>query len=61
MSGNKSKKEKNNIPNPGTNEAIEAGCTCPVMDNNYGRGAYGQEGVYWYNASCSVHQLDSEE
>lgn len=25
-------------PNPGSNEAIDQGCTCPVLDNAHGRG-----------------------
>ena len=43
------------IPNPATKEAIKAGCICPVMDNEYGRGYMGQEGVFVYNANCPVH------
>lgn len=54
--------EKNDkIPNPGTEEAIEMGCTCPVMDNNYGQGAYGQEGVYWYSADCPIHNPEKDD
>ena len=53
--------EENKIPNPGTTEAIEMGCMCPVMDNNYGQGAYGREGVYWYSADCPIHKWVDEE
>jgi hypothetical protein len=28
-------------PNPGSDEAIKAGCRCPRMDNAYGRGYLG--------------------
>ena len=28
-------------PQPGSNAAIDAGCTCPVMDNGHGRGYMG--------------------
>lgn len=42
-------------PNPGTREAGEAGCTCPVMDNSYGKGYMGQEGVFVYTMSCPIH------
>ena len=27
--------------NPGSDEAIAAGCTCPVIDNGHGRGYMG--------------------
>lgn len=26
------------VPNPGSDEAVAEGCTCPVIDNGYGRG-----------------------
>ena len=42
-------------PSPGTQAAIDAGCTCPVMDNCRGRGYHGQAGVYVYNSRCPVH------
>lgn len=44
-------------PNPGSKTAIEAGCTCPVMDNEYGAGYMGMEGVYVYSAGCKLHRL----
>ena len=43
------------IPTPGSKEAIEQGCICPVMDNEYGRGYMGQEGVFIYSTGCPVH------
>jgi hypothetical protein len=44
-------------PNPGSNEAIKQGCTCPVMDNCHGAGAYGNGEKYgfWYNMACLIH------
>lgn len=44
--------------NPGSDEAIEAGCTCPVSDNGYGKGAgwdvpLGE--VFWVNGDCPLH------
>lgn len=42
-------------PTPGSKEAIEQGCICPVMDNNYGEGYMGQEGVFIYSTGCPVH------
>ena len=41
--------------NPGSSEAIGAGCTCPVMDNCNGRGYQGQEGVFVMSGTCPIH------
>lgn len=42
--------------NPGSAEAIEAGCTCPRMDNANGRGIPGPDGTLFYYASdCPLH------
>jgi len=41
--------------NPGTQEAIDAGCKCPVTDNGYGQGYMGQAGVFVYNMECEIH------
>lgn len=43
------------LPNPGSREAIDAGCTCPVMDNGYGRGYMGMDGVFVYTMECPIH------
>ena len=53
-------------PNPGTNEALDAGCTCPVLDNRHGLGIpMGDKGevVFWYTANCPIHMafVDGEE
>jgi len=37
---------------PGSPEAIQNGCTCPVLDNHNGEG---QDGAFWINAECPVH------
>ena len=45
-------------PNPGSQEAIKLGCTCPVIDNHYGEGAYNDESgmpLFWMNDDCPVH------
>lgn len=47
-------------PNPGTPEAIDAGCTCPVMDNNHGQGVPTRwpepsEPSFWFSKGCPVH------
>ena len=51
-----SEKEK---PNPGSLEARKAGCKCPVLDNEYGRGS-GRTGTagqpqFWINQECLLH------
>ena len=48
----------NEIPNPGSKEAIEQGCKCPVMDNNSGAGVpngHGNPPSSWYSSDCVVH------
>ena len=47
--------KEDNIPTPGSDEAIDLGCICPIMDNSYGEGYMGMEGVFVYNAGCSLH------
>lgn len=47
------KKEK--IPNAGSDEAIDLGCTCPIMDNEYGKGYMCMEGVFIHTEGCPIH------
>lgn len=50
--------EVNNAPPPGSDEAIDAGCTCPVLDNGHGRGAQKDESgewMCWINDGCPLH------
>lgn len=48
-------------PNPGSDAAIALGCTCPVIDNHYGRGVpyrgpnYGAS--FWRADNCPLHGL----
>ncbi|MCP3686208.1 MAG: hypothetical protein GY861_26475 [bacterium] len=49
-------KPKPTTPNPGTQEAIDQGCTCPVMDNHHGAGIpMGGETVFWHTKGCPIH------
>ena len=41
--------------NPGSEEAIKAGCKCPTIDNNNGDGYMGQDGVFVQNEYCPLH------
>lgn len=43
------------VPNPGSDEALMRGCTCPVIDNGHGRGYRGLTGAFVYVAGCPVH------
>jgi hypothetical protein len=44
------------IPNPGSDEAIDKGCTCPVLDNAHGRGwKAGGEQCFWITQGCPLH------
>jgi hypothetical protein len=48
-------------PNPGSDEAIDAGCTCPVLDNAHGKGYKGIEGRFVYNLECPIHCGDDND
>jgi hypothetical protein len=41
-------------PNPGSDEALDKGCTCPVLDNAHGRG-YMNQVYFWINNNCPLH------
>lgn len=43
------------IPNPGSKEAEKQGCTCPILDNSYGKGYMMQEGVFVVTQGCPLH------
>ena len=42
-------------PNPGSNEAIVAGCLCPILDNGHGHGYMGRRDVFVLCALCPIH------
>lgn len=48
-------------PNPGSEEARNKGCLCPVLDNNHGKWPpwaaddEHPEGSWWINAGCPLH------
>lgn len=45
------------VPSPGSDEAQARGCTCPVLDNAHGNGAYHQDGqpLFWIAKGCPLH------
>lgn len=48
---------KTPIPNPGSEEAAALGCTCPRIDNGYGR----RQGGFVYHMDCPVHVPEPAE
>jgi len=43
---------------PGSPDAVERGCACPVLDNRRGIGGYClPDGEYIINGSCAIHGL----
>lgn len=48
-------------PNPGSREAIEQGCTCPVLDNNHGKFAPWPPDGWWHVDGCPVHVPTEKE
>jgi hypothetical protein len=50
---------------PGSDEAIEAGCECPVLDNARGQGSgyTGDDGqpLFWISEACPLHGKKEEE
>lgn len=47
--------EKRKYPNPGSHDAYEIGCRCPIIDNNYGRGYLGVPSNFWISENCPLH------
>lgn len=42
-------------PNPGSQAAIDLGCTCAVIDNNRGRHPPWPPDGWWITEGCPVH------
>ncbi len=49
----------NKVPNPGSVEATDLGCTCPVIDNHFGNGVPGQG--FWITSGCPLHDTETSE
>ena len=47
--------------NPGSDEALDEGCKCPILDNAHGGGYYGNSDKYIINQQCPLHGADSNE
>jgi len=46
---------------PGSQNAVNRGCTCPQLTNNFGYGRTGFKGSYVYNPNCPVHPLKARD
>lgn len=51
-------------PKPGSKEAVEAGCNCPVIDNHHGEGipmtnpdTKEIQRAYWMMSDCIIHGI----
>ena len=42
------------VPPPGSEEAIESGCRCPPLDNSHGKGYMGTD-KYVMRLDCPLH------
>ena len=43
-------------PKPGSDAAIDGGCTCPVSDNRRGQGIQTDVGTcFYYSGDCPMH------
>jgi len=47
-------REMKPIPNPGSNDAVRRGCTCPILDNSKGWG-YFKKDSFWITQNCPLH------
>ena len=52
-------KTENKFIAPGSEEAIELGCLCPVLDNHHGAGT--PNGLFWISAGCPIHAEAAQE
>lgn len=43
------------VPNPGSDAALDQGCLCPVLDNGHGRGSMYGSGVFVITGGCPLH------
>ena len=41
--------------NPGSDEALDEGCLCPVIDNGHGRERFGDGEQYVIRLDCPLH------
>ena len=53
------------ISNPGSENAVKMGCTCPVMDNAYGKGCGWKDKrgnpMFWRTSGCPLHDVKRDK
>ncbi len=53
------------VPNPGSNEALAQGCTCPESVNHHGRGFYfsgePETTYFYYTVGCPLHKATTTD
>lgn len=53
--GDQTQEEEAVKPNPGSNAALDAGCICPVFDNNRGKYPPWPPDGWWIRGDCPIH------
>jgi hypothetical protein len=48
-------------PNPGSDEAIDQNCSCPVLDNGRGNQELGDTRGFWIDGGCPLHGVTEVE
>ena len=43
------------IPTPGSDDAVDVGCVCAILDNNHGKGWKGVHGIFVIMENCPLH------
>ena len=46
---------KDEKPSPGSDEAVDMGCSCPIGDNCRGAGVFGCDDHFWIDGACPLH------
>jgi len=50
----------NGIPTPGSDEALELGCECAILDNGHGRGYMGGP-FFAITGGCPIHDKPKDD
>jgi hypothetical protein len=46
---------------PGSSLATKSGCTCPILDNHGGAGAYGAKHLFFIDYLCPLHGIEASQ
>lgn len=47
---------KAKAPSPGSDAAIDQGCTCPILDNGHGKGSLWGPNTFIMHETCPMHR-----